>query len=816
MLICIACFRPGSSQEARSSAEIYEAIEKLKVLGSVLYVAAHPDDENTRLITHLSRGMHLRTAYVSLTRGDGGQNLIGEELDEFLGAIRTQELQEARRIDGGIQYFSLANDFGYSKNDVETFRIWPRDSVSADLIRVVRSFKPDVIINRFDHRTSGRTHGHHTASAILGREAFLYCNSPLHMRELLEGTEPHLVQRLFFNTSYFFYGRERFDTMDKSHLYRLDVGDFYPLRGQSNNEIAAQSRSMHKSQGFGINSSRGSSMEYFERIEAGKETGQAGPFDGLDFSWNRVNGGGTVSRVIDEVIAHFDILKPWKSIPLLQKAEQYMEDLTDHNWKQIKLEEIRSIILDCAGIYAEAHVGLPVVSPGGQMEVHTECIARNPVQVKLRKISVPAFSFDTAFGLLLEPNIAHFWQRPFTLDHDARLTAPFWLMNGRPLGYYPVEASAHRLLPERPRTLYADLELEISGKMYTVRREIVFKTDDPVLGEVKEPLDVLPSAMVVSEDPLYLTNDGQVECSLRIRANCGGCAVKVRIEMPQGVRSRPESQELQFERAGEEHVIRFSLSGIANNPERLELPVLIDETQGYFLKSIKYPHIQQQRVLTPARLWVISSEVLTTKKRIAYIEGAGDYTDDALRKMGYDVRAIQVDKLDAISKKDFDVLLLGIRAFNTRDALKNCKPHFERFVSQGGKIIVQYNTTADLVTRDFAPAALTIGRGRVADERAAVRFIAPDHPALQSPNVIGAHDFDNWVQERGLYFPSEYDSSYAEILGMNDPGEKELRSGLLVSQHGKGAFVYTSLAWFRQLRAGVPGAYRLFSNLVSF
>jgi hypothetical protein len=276
--------------------------------------------------------------------------------------------------------------------------------------------------------------------------------------------------------------------MDKSHLYRLDVGDFYPLRGQSNNEIAAQSRSMHKSQGFGINSSRGSSMEYFERIEAGKETGQAGPFDGLDFSWNRVNGGGTVSRVIDEVIAHFDILKPWKSIPLLQKAEQYMEDLPDHNWKQIKLEEIRSIILDCAGIYAEAHVGLPVVSPGDQMEVHTECIARNPVQVKLRKISVPAFSFDTAFGLLLEPNIAHFWQRSFTLDHDARLTAPFWLMNGRPLGYYPVEASAHRLLPERPRTLYADLELKILGKIYMARREIVFKTDDPVLGEVKEPL----------------------------------------------------------------------------------------------------------------------------------------------------------------------------------------------------------------------------------------------------------------------------------------------------------------------------------------
>jgi len=307
-----------------------------------------------------------------------------------------------------------------------------------------------------------------------------------------------------------------------------------------------------------------------------------------------------------------------------------------------------------------------------------------------------------------------------------------------------------------------------------------------------------------------------VDCKVRIRANCEGCSVEVRFKLPEGMRSQPERQVLQFERAGEEQVLHFSLGGIPGNPERLELPVLIDETQAYFLKSIKYPHIQQQRVLTPAMLRVITSEIRTTKKRIAYIEGAGDYTDDAIRKMGYEVHAFSAEKLETISNKDFDVLLLGIRAFNTQEALKNGKNHFERFVSKGGKIIVQYNTTADLVTRDFAPAALTIGRGRVADERAAVRVIAPDHPVLHSPNVIRSSDFENWIQERGLYFPSEYAPAYEEILGMSDPGENELRSGLLVLRHGKGAFVYTSLAWFRQLRAGVPGAYRLFSNLVSF
>lgn len=296
LLFLLSCIQI-IAQNVRTSAEIMESMHKLNVLGSVLYVAAHPDDENTRLITHLSKGLHLRTAYVSLTRGDGGQNLIGSELDENLGVIRTHELLQARNIDGGSQYFTRANDFGYSKTAEETFNIWDKDTILSDLLRVVREFKPDVIINRFDHRTSGRTHGHHTASAILGKDAFQYCNSPLYMKDDLSDTEAHLVQRLFFNTSWWFYGsREKFDSAAKTDLYQMDVGEFYPALGYSNNEIAAQSRSMHKSQGFGINSSRGKMLEYFERLDKTKDNAHMSPFDGMDFSWNRLNGGGNVKK----------------------------------------------------------------------------------------------------------------------------------------------------------------------------------------------------------------------------------------------------------------------------------------------------------------------------------------------------------------------------------------------------------------------------------------------------------------------------------------------------------------------------------------
>ncbi|HEX5625647.1 MAG TPA: PIG-L family deacetylase [Saprospiraceae bacterium] len=810
-------FHEGSSQKTRSSGEIREGLQKLKVLGTVLYIAAHPDDENTRLITFLSKGMHLRTGYLSLTRGDGGQNLIGAELDEYLGAIRTQELLEARKIDGGIQFFTRANDFGYSKNAEETFTIWTRDSVLADVIRAIREFKPDVIINRFDHRSSGRTHGHHTASAILGLEAAQHANSPLFMKEALSGTEPHIVSRVFFNTSWFFFGgKEKFDAMDKSHLFQLETGNYYPHSGLSNNEISAQSRSMHKSQGFGINTSRGSMLEYFERVDQAKEKEHTDPFAGLNLAWSRINGGGNVERIIDQVIADYREDEPWKSIKGLQLVEDAIESLPESHWKHIKLEEVRHLLLDCAGFFAECTTDKHIATPGSRLDLVTECIVRNPVEAALESISIHPCGTDTLFQTKLQTNIGRFWNVRVQIPENQALTSPFWLWKGRQDSFYPVDSVHYYCKAESPRTLAAKIGIRINQKSYMVERSILYKIDDPVLGEVKQPLDILPGITVSFEEELLLAPSGKTKVRVRLQAHTDGQTGRISFAKDGRYELQPAYQEYRLEQAGDHQVLEFNYQQIQASGAAQVLPVLNNGQPAYHLKSIRYPHIHWQEVLVPAQARILSWTPVKHKKRIAYVEGAGDYIDEACRKMGFSVTPIRAEEVLQIDKKEFDVIVFGIRAYNTQQALKNARPQLEKFMKSGGKVIVQYNTTADLITDEFAPAALKITRDRVTNERSPVSILLPDHPAMNKPYKINASDFDHWVQERGLYFPGQYDSGYRELISMNDPGEKELKSGILIRQEDRGWYVYSSLSWFRQLKAGVPGAYRLFANLISF
>lgn len=783
-----------------------------------MYIAAHPDDENTRLITYLSKGMHLRTAYLSLTRGDGGQNLIGPELDEYLGVIRTQELLEARHIDGGIQFFTRANDFGFSRNAEETFSIWEKDSVLADVIRAVRSFKPDVIINRFDHRSSGKTHGHHTASAILGRDAFQYANSPLFMRNVLGSVEPHIVQRLFFNTSWFFYGsKEKFDSLDKSNLYQLDAGAYYPALGYSNNEIAALSRSMHKSQGFGINSSRGSFMEYFERLDGGKkESSYKNPFDGLDFSWYRVNGGGIILAMLDTLLHQFDEQQPWKSIPLMQKAEQAMKDLPDHNWKQVKLEELQELIFDCAGLYLESTTQIQTACPGMSIQIQSECIVRNPIPSKLIKIEIIGSLKDSLCNMPLKTNQAFIWNTSITIPDSTDFTSPFWLLKGRPHAMYPIMENDLTRLPEKPRTLKTRFHLQIGESTYHIDRDISFKNDDPVSGEIREAFDVLPACLIPAEDFVFLSNKNQVRCSFKVTSLAGPQKIKIGLDTPKGIHVISGPAELSFIKKGEIQTADFILTISPELKKAYDIPVLINGKTAFAHKAIKYAHIKLQNVLTPAKLTIVCSPILTSKKRIAYLEGAGDVIDESLEKMAYAVTRIKYEDLTHLSKKNFDVLVMGIRALNNKPELENCLDYLLPFIQSGGKVVMQYNTTSDLISSDFAPASLKVGRNRVTDEHAAVRILKPGHTVLKNPNQITESDFEDWIQERGLYFPENYDKSYEEILSMNDAGQAELRSGLLIRKTGKGYFIYTSLSFFRQLKAGVPGAYRLFSNIISF
>ena len=354
----------SQAPEKWNSAKIYHEIQKLNFLGSVLYLAAHPDDENTRLITYLANHGKANTAYLSLTRGDGGQNLISPEIRELLGLIRTQELLGARQIDGGKQFFSRANDFGFSKNPDETFRIWEKEKVMEDLIAVIRYWQPDIIINRFDHRSPGKTHGHHTASAMLGVEAFDMAADPKVFPNQLSRLPLWQPKRLFFNTSWWFYGSQKaFDEADKSKLLQFEVGVYYPLLGKSNNEIAAESRSMHKSQGFGSLGVRGSETEYLELLK-GDLPENNNLFAGINTTWSRVKGAEKVGALLKKVESNFSMQSPYTVLPDLLLALKELEKLQDSYWKREKLKDIKLIIKQSLGLFQEAVAMESAATPG--------------------------------------------------------------------------------------------------------------------------------------------------------------------------------------------------------------------------------------------------------------------------------------------------------------------------------------------------------------------------------------------------------------------------------------------------------------------
>ena len=351
-----------------NSVDIYHQIQKLNFLGSVLYIAAHPDDENTRLISYLSNDKKARTAYLSLTRGDGGQNLIGPELRELLGVIRTQELIEARKIDGGEQFFSRANDFGFSKNPTETLQIWDKNQVLSDVVWAIRKFQPDIIINRFDHRSPGTTHGHHTASAMLSMEAFDLANDANQFPNQLQYVSTWQPKRVFFNTSWWFYGsQEKFKAADKTNLINLKIGTYYPALGKSNQEIAALSRSRHQSQGFGSTGTRGEEDEYIEFLKGDMPKDKTNLFEGIDTTWNRIKGGKAIGDILYAVEKNFDFKNPAASVAELVKAYSLIEKLEDKHWKLVKLEEIERIIAACTGLYLEAVTDVQEITPGSTL-----------------------------------------------------------------------------------------------------------------------------------------------------------------------------------------------------------------------------------------------------------------------------------------------------------------------------------------------------------------------------------------------------------------------------------------------------------------
>ena len=795
------------SSWAQSSSEIYHQVQKLNTLVSVLYIAAHPDDENTRLITHFTQYENARTAYLSLTRGDGGQNLIGPELREGLGFIRTHELLQAREIDGGEQFFSSANDFGYSKNPDETLQIWDKDRVLDEMVHIIQTFRPDIIVNRFDHRTPGRTHGHHTASAQLSLEAF----EKAAREKGAFGTQVWQTKRLYFNTSWWFYGsREKFEAAPKDKLLALEVGQYNTTTGRFHGKIAAASRSQHKSQGFGSRSQYQTQTEYLEVI---KGEPSPHPFTGIDTSWGRIEGGQAIGLAIEQLLENFDFKAVEKNLGALFKIRAQIAALSDSYWKDLKLAEADQIIQNCLGLQLFLHSETPTAVKNEDLTVEFKAYSPTQIPVQIERIQI-----DTENHPIANKIPTSGFQKSFTLRVPEQINSPYWLLQKGQLGMYKPAPNEWIGFPETPAAIKAQVSLTVDNHPLQLEVPLTYSYTDPVRGEVTEIFQILPQVTAACSQDVYLFTDQTPQpVTVNIQAHVDDFKGQLELCYPNDWEVEPATYDLSTIKKGEQRSFEFKVRAPKNSSVNYVSPLIRSGEQVFDkgLQIIDYDHIPKRYLLQPSEAKVVRLDATIPTHTIGYLAGAGDRVAEHLKSIGIEVISIDPQNFSLQDLNQVKTVVIGIRAFNVHPELSYKNKLLWQFVQQGGKLVIQYNTTRGLKTKEISPMDLRLSRKRITDENAPVRLLDPTAPSLQDPNPITVSDFEGWVQERGLYFPDQWDDSFKPLLEFNDPNEAPLQGSLLEASYGKGKIIYTGLSFFRQLPAGVPGAYRLFLNLLS-
>lgn len=791
--------------------EIRQELDAFGKCASVLYVAAHPDDENTQLITYFSRGRGYRTAYLSVTRGDGGQNVLGPEFGDELGVIRTQELLEARKVDGGTQFFTRAIDFGFSKDPNETLRIWDRKSVLGDMVRVIREFRPDVIITRFSPEPS-RTHGHHTASAMLAIEAFKLAGDPNAFPEQLVDLKPWQPKRILQN------GRAG-GGESPAGSFSIDISGVDAVSGHSFDEIAAKSRSMHQSQGFagfsgfGSRGAAGARMETFTPL--GGEPASKDPFDAVDTTWSRFPGAETTENSVNEAIAGFRGEDPGASIPALIGIREQIAGLRDDPAVAYKALQLDRIIARCAGLRVRTEIANTEVCPGETMDLRVSAESRAPVE--LVAVRFPTTGREEALNIELSPESAT-RSVSAVMPPETPLTQPYWLREPAAAGIARVADATLIGRAESPPVFPVEYIFRIAGKPFTLR-DVPAKF---VSGEngtsLREDLIVVPPVSLEFQSAVRLFGPGEERVvaveAIAARPRISG---EVSLEVPGGWSVAPQSLPLQLDQAGERKPLTFRVRAPRESgPVDIGVKAQVGGREfGTRRIDIRYPHIPRQVLQPRARTRAVCLDLRTSGHRVGYLPGAGDSVAQCLEQMGFEVNTLSAADLSPEKLKGLDAVVIGVRAFNVRNDLSAGLPALFAFAEAGGTVVLQYNRPNGIQAGPLAPFSLTISSDRVTDENAPVTFLAPDHPVLNSPNKISSKDFEGWVQERGIYFPNQWDEHFVPLFACSDPGEAPLKGGLLVAPYGKGRYIYTGLSWFRELPAGVPGAYRLFANLVA-
>lgn len=817
------CLAPLFAQlpEKHSSSEIYSTLQKLNFLGTVLYVAAHPDDENARLISYLSNEVKARTAYLSLTRGDGGQNLIGPELGELLGVLRTQELLAARRIDGGEQYFSRAIDFGYSKHPDETLGIWDKEAVLGDVVQVIREVRPDVIINRFDHRSPGTTHGHHTSSAMLSWEAFDLASDPNAYPHQLATTPVWQPKRLFFNTSWWFYGsEEKFDEADKSNMLDMNVGVYYPLMGISNNEIASLASSQHLCQGFGRLTARGNEKEYIELLKGDLPQNKSSVFEGINTTWSRIKGGEAIGTLLYDIEANFDFTRPSKHVPKLLEAYTLLQKVPDEHWKKIKSRELEDIIVAASGLYLDASAAEAFTTPSSIVKINFEAINRSNQAISLKSVRVLPKDGQLEPNEPLLENERKLYSLSVAIPNNTAYTSPYWLETKGSLGLYAVTDKSLIGKPETPPALIATFDLDFNGTPLSIERPVAYRFALADKGELVQKLEVLPKVTANIDDKVLIFAQTQPkEIPVRINSNENNLAGSISLNIPKNWKVTPSKIEFTIPQKGDERTVVFTLTPPDQESQGNIVPVLTVAGADYSqsIVEIKYDHIPKQTVLLPSETKVVRLDIKKNGATIAYIMGAEDKVGQSLEQIGFKVQYIEPASLEEGSLENYDAVVVGIRAYNVINDLQFKQKYLLDYAKKGGNLILQYNVVGrnGFHFKGVSPYEIALSNDRVTNENSPVEFLAKDHHLLNFPNKITQADFEGWVQERGLYIPSGWSNEFTPLISVQDEGEPAREGSILVAKYGKGNYIYTSLSFFRELPEGVPGAYKLFANMLS-
>ena len=805
VLFCVSKFY------SQSSNEIYLKLQKLNFLGSVLYVAAHPDDENTSLISYLSNELHAHTSYLSLTRGDGGQNLIGTELNDLLGVIRTNELLQARAIDGGSQYFTSAIDFGFSKNSKETLKIWPKNIILEEVVRLIREIKPDIIINRFDHRSDGQTHGHHTSSAILSKEAFSISDNANFYSPQLDSLQLWKPFRQYVNISWWRYGsREKFNSTNKDNFIKIDITKYNFLTGRTNSEISAMSRSQHKSQGFGRSPRLEKESEFLELI-GGLENNSNRIFEGLDTTWNRIEGGKKIKTLIDHIIAKFDFEKPEKSVKNLLEVFNEINKLKSSVWKIRKLIEVKEIIKLCLGIKMITNTDFGYGNKGEEIDLDVKILNNSSYPINITKIN------NQLKNSYIDPYELYQDDIKFKLPNE--FNTPYWLINGQKNGRFIID----KKYTNQPRSerVSIPVELKIFETVLDYKIEVNQRVNDPIKGEVINPFYIVPKIAVNFKKDKYLFLDTEQEkIIIEVKNLSNGFKGKIKLNSPAGWEIDKNYIDFYLTERGETKNIEFQIRPSDNSEDGIlsvsilsNDKILADESLSIF--NIEYDHLPKQYIIKPFYPKIKKLDLVLPRKKVGYIMGAGDLVYENLKSIGVNIELIDINVIENGDLDKFDTIIMGIRAYNVNNMLNSKNELLFDYAKRGGNLLIQYNTTRNLLTKKLTPFYLNLSRDRVTEEDSPVKILTPLHRALNFPHKITSEDFENWVQERGLYFPNKWDKNFIPMLSMNDKNENEKLGSLLIGNHGEGKIIYTGLSFFRQIPSGVTGAYRLLINLIS-